>query len=70
MFRRFFYRLLKKDNPRIWAKRLNKVTFQTQLEAAQRFVLKYFGQDDEQFALYFLRMFKLKYTDTRPFKYE
>ena len=70
MFRRFFYRLFKEDNPKIWSMRLNKVTFDTQLAAVRQFVLKHFNEDSEELALYFLRMFGWNCIDNKPLQYQ
>lgn len=66
MIRRFYYRLFRKENPKIWAKRLTKVTFADQLSAAESFVRKYFREENTSLALFILRTLGLNSSDSPP----
>ena len=70
MIRRFYYRLFKQENPKIWTRRLKQVRFLTQLRAAKKFVKKYFNEDSETLAHYFLRILDLNGVSKRVPKFQ
>lgn len=70
MIRRFYSKLYVKENIPLQRRRFKTVDFKVQLQACKEFVLKYFEEDSDDFALYMLRILDFKAKNKPAMKLE